>query len=763
MSRKVKSIEEAPKGNLEVALEYARRGWQIFPVFYVKKSGACSCNNPRCKRIGKHPATANGVQAATNDESQITQWWTENPYANIGLATGFENIIVMDVDEGVKKDGTVKVGPESLETLRGNNEIPETLMVKTGSGGKHYYFLTEHEFKNSASKVAPDIDFRAYGGYVILPPSNHESGGKYEWLNQAPIADLPGWLAEKLAGRKKIDLSEDAPDEEAAKHALKKEKLTKKQLLKLLEFIPASVDRDTWWQVGAAIQKEFGNNEESYAIFDDWSKTDPDSYDAKTTRRHWESFVDKGITGGTIFHYAKEHGFRGFDVEAADDPEIKDNWIYVASIKRFVETNHLTEWDKDQFDAMFSPMFERGAPSSHVLRNPLFKRVSGVTYWPKKEMYVTEGGIDKVNYWRDTAAKPIPGSVKPLLDHVAYLFPDGPEGNILLDYLAFQYQYPGEKIHWAVLLEGAPGNGKSFFATLMRLVLGDSNVSMVHNDQLHETFTGWQRNTQLIVVEEMMARARLELMNKLKPMITESWCTIREMYRPPYQQPNRFNFLFFTNHKDSLIIDNTDRRYCILKSDSAPNPDENYYTELFAWVKSSAPQIAHFFANRDLSQFKPKAHAPMTRGKRALVAQSMLPLDAFISERVEAQEWPFKWDIVNPGEMVGPLANYNLRCNPKDISNAFARLGYLNLGQRRLEIGPYGKVSNEKVYLWAVRDFEVYRDMSTPQIRQIRANQMANTPLEASADDELAILGQRPESSLEDQRPMESTGKKKGH
>lgn len=63
-------------------------------------------------------------------------------------------------------------------------------------------------------------------------------------------------------------------------------------------------------------------------------------------------------------------------------------------------------------------------------------------------------------------------------------------------------QFAGEKVHWALLLEGDQGNGKSYFATVLRLVLGERNVKMVHNEQLHETFTDWQRNTQLVVVEE---------------------------------------------------------------------------------------------------------------------------------------------------------------------------------------------------------------------------------------------------------------------
>lgn len=61
----------------------------------------------------------------------------------------------------------------------------------------------------------------------------------------------------------------------------------------------------------------------------------------------------------------------------------------------------------------------------------------------------------------------------------------------------------------------------------MRQVLSEHNVGKVNNQQLHETFTAWQRNTQLVVVEEVMTQGRLELMDKLKPRITEDWCTIR--------------------------------------------------------------------------------------------------------------------------------------------------------------------------------------------------------------------------------------------
>lgn len=728
---------ELNNGNLPLALQYIARGWKIFPIFHMLASGECSCRKQNCKRRGKHPCVKNGVLQAANDEAQIRAWWTQNKWANIGLATGHGGLIVLDEDCGIdKKTGERKVGPASLRALiEANGELPATLVANTGSGGRHFYFLTTKEITNKTDCPGRHLDVRCYGGYVLLPGSNHERGTKYSWVDErVPIAGMPEWLENLLVNDPGIDISGDIDaeqNEQLKKQSVPKDrKLSPEQIIKLLDYIPPDCERDAWWQIGAALKKELGEKK-GWEVWDAWSKKAPEMYDVKTSAIQWNSFVDKGLTAGTIYHFAQELGnFRGFDTEAANEPEIVDSWIWIVGIKRFVETTRLLEWDKEQFDSSFSPLFARGNPSVHVLKNGSFKRVDGCTYWPKQGLYVTEYGQSRFNYWRPSDVTPAPGDVTRFTDHVKYLFPQekGDEATILLDYLAFQIQHPGEKVHWAVLMEGDQGNGKSYFATVMRLVLGAHNVKMVHNDQLHETFTQWQRNTQLIVVEEMMAKGRLELMNKLKPMITEPWCTIREMYRPPYEQPNRFNFLFFTNHGDSLLIDNKDRRYCILKSTAPPHPDANaYYAPLFDWTRANGPALAHYLENRPLANFKAKAHAPMTRGKKAMIEQSMMPLDRFIYDQVEAREYPCKWDIYKLADLVQPLAEFNHRVNTKEISNAFQRLGYKQVGRVRLE--------GERPHVWAVRRFEDYAAMSDDQLRKIYLLQAnTGTPQEAGGD-----------------------------
>ena len=90
------------------------------------------------------------------------------------------DVFVIDVDVSGEK-----VGLQSLKALEEEvGSLPKDALVKTGSGGFHFYMrMPDQGVKNSAGKIAPHIDVRANGGYVIAPPSTHKSGNQYEWMN----------------------------------------------------------------------------------------------------------------------------------------------------------------------------------------------------------------------------------------------------------------------------------------------------------------------------------------------------------------------------------------------------------------------------------------------------------------------------------------------------------------------------------------------------------------------------------------------------
>lgn len=179
---------------LKAAIAYAKfLNWHVFPVHSVT-DGKCSCSNPKCSHIAKHPITRNGLKDATTDLQVIHKWWTDYPGANIGIRTGEESgIFVLDVD-------TNKVnGMESLQELeQQHGELPATVQALTGGGGLHYLFKY-HAGIGNKTNFKPGLDIRGDGGYIVASPSIHASNWCYEWeVSSRPleveIAIAPGWL-----------------------------------------------------------------------------------------------------------------------------------------------------------------------------------------------------------------------------------------------------------------------------------------------------------------------------------------------------------------------------------------------------------------------------------------------------------------------------------------------------------------------------------------------------------------------------------------
>lgn len=188
---------------IEHALACADKGWRIIPIHWPRigatGKASCSCGNPECASVGKHPLTPEGLKQGTVAPTAIGAWWAKWPAANCGIVTGAESgIIVLDVDT---RDG----GGESLgELMDSYGQLPETLEVQTGSGGLHLFFNHPgRRIPNSTSKVGKGIDVRGDGGYVVAPPSLHASGQRYAWRDEAginsPIADAPDWLLHLMA------------------------------------------------------------------------------------------------------------------------------------------------------------------------------------------------------------------------------------------------------------------------------------------------------------------------------------------------------------------------------------------------------------------------------------------------------------------------------------------------------------------------------------------------------------------------------------
>lgn len=226
----------------QAALEYARRGWPVFPcrerdgeTYVDRKTG----EEKRAK--AKAPYLPKGLKEAVTDEELVARWWRRHPDAMIGLPQGANGCFVLDFDPRTEEeidpatgevlrdtDGAVVTRSWTLERLKADLEaqmgvpLPRSVTSMTPSGGVHVYFRQpEGKPIRNRGNLPLHVDVRGDGGYVIGAPSRcieatDSATGSYRWLRDRgdwreddAIADAPPELIEILR----------APKARAAKNA----------------------------------------------------------------------------------------------------------------------------------------------------------------------------------------------------------------------------------------------------------------------------------------------------------------------------------------------------------------------------------------------------------------------------------------------------------------------------------------------------------------------------------------------------------------
>jgi hypothetical protein len=144
-------------------------------------------------RPDKRPYTEHGFKDATTSLGAIEDAWNQYPDALVAVPTGrASRIDVLDVD------------PAGLDWYREHvAQLAAGRTHLTRRNGFHLlYQLPEVEIRNSASKIAPGIDVRGEGGYIIWWPAHGlEAIGSLEGMTPPPQWLLDWLTVHTAAGR----------------------------------------------------------------------------------------------------------------------------------------------------------------------------------------------------------------------------------------------------------------------------------------------------------------------------------------------------------------------------------------------------------------------------------------------------------------------------------------------------------------------------------------------------------------------------------
>ncbi len=201
---------------VEYALDYARRGWAVFPCKPGNKAPYIPAD---VDAEGNKIARTGGLYKATRDVDVINDWWQRWPHAMIGVRMGeASGVWGLDPDapkEPGKPDGTANWAKLCAE----NGGCPSTHTHLTPGGGKHLLFKWDPDrpVKNESRLDGIGINVRGNGGYVIAPPSQRHDGKAYEIaeaLDFFNFAEAPDWLygmiLSKPAREPELSISERA-------------------------------------------------------------------------------------------------------------------------------------------------------------------------------------------------------------------------------------------------------------------------------------------------------------------------------------------------------------------------------------------------------------------------------------------------------------------------------------------------------------------------------------------------------------------------
>lgn len=332
-----------------------------------------------------------------------------------------------------------------------------------------------------------------------------------------------------------------------------------------------------------------------------------------------------------------------------------------ASYGRFMLTK------KDVLEGKSSP---EHVPSQYALNTKQIPVVFNTMYLPGEDDLFTYNSKAFVNTYSDKNIPDIPDklnraeleAIEIVKAHMVHLVAAEQDRETLLDAFAFIVQNPGKRLNWAILLQGTEGDGKSFWAGLLAATLGPDNLTNLHAQAMEEKYNGWSENAQVVFFEEIKLHGhnRFDVLNKVKPLITNVMVSVRRMQTDIYSVVNTVTYILTTNFRDALPLDDNDTRYFIvfsrwqtkeaLAAFVAKNPD--YYARLYGTLQYGGALRKWLLARKISPTFSADARAPDSRGRTEMVRNAISEEAECLDEILRSSpRMDLCWHLVNTTEL----------------------------------------------------------------------------------------------------------------
>lgn len=287
-----------------------------------------------------------------------------------------------------------------------------------------------------------------------------------------------------------------------------------------------------------------------------------------------------------------------------------------------------------------------------------------------------------------------PGDVSRFTDFLQKLLPDARDRAILLAYLASVVQNPGVKFQWAPVLQGTEGNGKTLVFSCVSYAVGKQYSHVPNAKQLGSQFQPWIEGKVFGHIEEIHMRGRMDLLDNLKPMITNVEYEIEPKGVDRRMIENRCNFGFCTNYMDAVIKSRNDRRYAIFYTAQQSyqdivrdGMDGEFFPNMYGWLRNDGgyQAVAHYLATypipADLDPASACHRAPETSSTDLAVHKSLGGVEFEIIEATEDNTVGFRNGWISSWALDKLLRDRGLRIGRNKLAGILGDLGYEQHGR----------------------------------------------------------------------------------
>lgn len=402
-------------------------------------------------------------------------------------------------------------------------------------------------------------------------------------------------------------------------------------------------------------------------------------------------------------------------------------WVYCSQTDELFNIQNRMQLDRPSFNATYSRYMltptERlegkatpeTMPVDAVLNLYQIPAVYNRMFMPGQPTLYSINGIDYANSYTEEGIPELPGELSPVeeeslaifLAHFHHIIADAEARTTFLDFLTYIVQNPGQRINWAILLQGAEGDGKSFFISMMAAVVGDSNVEMINGSALEEKYNPWAENGLLCFIEDVRLHGnnRFDAINKLKPILTNPMVSIRRMNTNVYKVLNTMSYVLTANVKDAMPVGEEDSRiYPIFTRfqrasdlDRFKEANPRYYDRLFGTIQFAGAIRQYFLTRTISSDFNPRARAPKSHYRKEMIELNRSDEVVALTDAIEDSKLSYFSELLlDSGEVANQFMGSDaLPPRSKALHRLLSQYGFTLLGRV--------KVEGEKRQFWTMR------------------------------------------------------------